>query len=196
MDNKKCARRLLGGSALALIIGLSSIPDPSWASPPPHAPAHGWRQKHDPYYLGYTGKRWERDYGVLDGRCNRQAIGGVLGGAVGAAVGSQVGDGSGRMIAILAGTVLGAVLGQELGRRMDAADQACIAHGLELLPDGQRMRWDSPEHGLDYTLTPRGPYRGGRECREFTLDVGGAWSGSQRAVGCRTGDGTWELRPL
>ena len=45
-----------------------------------------------------------KDYGVVEGRCNREAVGAVLGGVAGGAVGSQVGRGSGRDIAILAGT--------------------------------------------------------------------------------------------
>jgi len=34
---------------------------PALADPPDHAPAHGWRKKHDPAYVGYTGREWERD---------------------------------------------------------------------------------------------------------------------------------------
>ena len=29
------------------------------ADPPKHAPAHGWRKKHDPYYVGFSGYRWQ-----------------------------------------------------------------------------------------------------------------------------------------
>ena len=35
---------------------------PALSQPPPHAPAHGWRKKNDPYYVGYTGRQWERDF--------------------------------------------------------------------------------------------------------------------------------------
>ena len=32
-----------------------SFAAPVLADPPPWAPAHGWRKKHDPNYVGYTG---------------------------------------------------------------------------------------------------------------------------------------------
>src|SRR4051812_35658274 len=60
--------------ALLLVAGLSV---PALADPPDHAPAHGWRKKHDrgeredrddQGYEGYEGKRWDRDYAVLSGR--------------------------------------------------------------------------------------------------------------------------------
>ena len=70
-------------SALATVWSLAALADP-----PAHAPAHGWRKKHDPYYVGYTGTQWERDYDVTSGRCNREEIGAVLGGVAGGVVGS------------------------------------------------------------------------------------------------------------
>lgn len=191
---KQSRKNIIAGCTAALLVGLIALP--AFAAPPPHAPAHGWRAKHDPTYAGYTGHRWERDYGIIDGRCNRRAVAAILGGAVGGMIGSQVGDGSGRGIAILAGTVIGAVVGAEIGRRMDDADQACIAHGLELAKDGQRIRWDAPERGLNYTLTPLGPYRDEADCRVFSLDVGGAQRSETRGVGCRKPDGSWKLRSL
>jgi hypothetical protein len=90
----------------ALLLPLAPSAD---ADPPSHAPAHGWRKKHDPYYLGYSGKKWEQDYGILEGTCNREAVGAVLGGATGAAIGAAASDGKG--VAILVGAVLGAVVG-------------------------------------------------------------------------------------
>lgn len=165
------------------------------AAPPAHAPAHGWRAKNDPSYPGYTGKQWERDYGVIGGRCDRRSVASVLGGVVGGAVGSQIGDGSGRVIAILAGTVIGSMIGAEIGSRIDRADEACIAHSLELARDGQAVRWDG-DGGLRYTLTPLGPHRDQANCRVFSLDVDGAARSAKRGVGCRRDDGSWALRGL
>lgn len=78
----------------ALLLPASPV---AYTDPPPWAPAHGWRKKHDPYYQGYSGTHWEQDYGIINGKCNREAIGTALGGAVGGAIGSSVGkDGQGR----------------------------------------------------------------------------------------------------
>src|SRR2546429_9130975 len=105
--------------AFVALLSLGLLPVPSPADPPPWAPAHGWRKKNDPNYVGYTGKKWEKDYGVLDGRCNTAAVGAVLGGVVGGAVGSRVGNDSNRPVAIVTGTVLGAVVGAKVGAEID-----------------------------------------------------------------------------
>ncbi len=64
---------------------------PVFGDPPPWAPAHGWRKQHDPYYQGYTGRRWDNDYGVVDGRCDASAVLGTVGAVVGGAAGSRMG---------------------------------------------------------------------------------------------------------
>jgi surface antigen len=181
---------LLAACALAV-----AVPVNVYAQPPSHAPAHGWRKKHDPYYVGYTGKRWERDYGIVTGRCNREAIGAVLGGVVGGAVGAQVGQGDTRPVAIVIGTIAGAVIGASIGRNMDEADRACIGHALELAGNNTRVSWRSGDGATTYELTPtRGYTRGGRQCREFDLR---ATSGGQRHDGkgqaCQTAEGTWQI---
>ncbi len=73
---------------LALV--LAAFGTTAFADPPAHAPAHGWRKKHDPGYVGYSGDRWENDYEVSSGRCNREQIGAVLGGVAGGVIGSKV----------------------------------------------------------------------------------------------------------
>lgn len=185
------------GVTALLIAGawLAAVPGNVYADPPPWAPAHGWRKKNDPNYVGYTGRKWENDYGVINGQCNRQAVGAVLGGVVGGAVGSQIGKGSGREIAILVGTVAGAVIGAQIGRDMDRADQACIAHALELAGTRQRVSWPSADNRATFTLTPgTGFQRNGQTCREFSL-LRNAGSRSDTIPGraCRTGDGTWQI---
>src|SRR5438477_2820331 len=108
--------------AFVALLSLGLLPVPSPADPPPWAPAHGWRKKNDPNYVGYTGKQWTQDYGVLDGRCNSDKVGAVLGGVVGGAVGSQVVKGENRPVAIVVGTVLGAVIGSKIGAEVDNGD--------------------------------------------------------------------------
>lgn len=168
---------------------------PAAATPPPWAPAHGYRAKHGQHYLGYGGREWDRDYGTTGGRCNRADVGAVIGGAIGGAVGSTIGSGDTRVIAIIAGTVLGAVIGHEIGRDMDREDRACLGHSLELVSTGTTVRWDNPAYGVNYALTPTRDFRrDGRDCREFTLVTS---QGSRRESGsgraCRTGDGEWAM---
>ncbi|MGH8242728.1 MAG: glycine zipper 2TM domain-containing protein [Steroidobacteraceae bacterium] len=184
---------LFRAAALAAVAALVALP--ALADPPSHAPAHGWRKKNDPYYIGYTGRHWSDDYGVRSGRCDRDRAGAALGAVVGGAIGAAVSDGDDRLIAVLAGAMIGAVIGREIGDEMDDDDRACFGHSLELIEDGHRVDWDGARHGMLYTLTPDRRFeRDGRVCRHFTLVR--AFDG-RRIVkdgnACRYGEGDWRM---
>ncbi len=186
--------RMLAATMTLLFSAVMSAPA-ALADPPSHAPAHGWRKKHDPYYVGYTGYRWNDDYGIREGRCDRDRVGTVLGAVVGGAVGSTVGSDNNRLIAILAGATIGAIIGREIGRDMDRNDHACFGHSLELLDDGRRVHWDGARSGMRYTLTPEGRFkRDDRVCRKFTLvrESGGRRI-TKRGNACRYGEGEWRM---
>src|SRR5881628_3091802 len=93
-----------GSLAVIALVSLTFVHVPAPADPPPWAPAHGWRKKNDPNYVGYTGKKWDKDYGIIEGRCNSAAVGAVLGGAVGGVVGSRAANKEDRPVAIVVGT--------------------------------------------------------------------------------------------
>lgn len=186
---QQCMAAIATGVALALAMPAAL------GDPPPWAPAHGWRAKHDPLYLGYTGRKWGRDYGVLDGRCNRQAVGVVLGAAVGGAIGSQIGNGDGREVATIVGSVLGAVVGAGIGRDMDEKDRACLGHTLELAGVERSVAWTNPDSGAVYSVIPLGGYSDrGRSCREFVTRISAhSREESVRHKACTTGDGVWRI---
>ena len=173
---------------------LAPIAPSAYADPPPWAPAHGWRKKHDPYYVGYTGNKWDRDYDIIGGTCNRQAIGTVLGGAVGGAIGSTVGKGDNKTVAIIIGSVLGAVIGNKIGKDMDNADRGCLGHTLELGADHKPVFWENPENGLSYTVTPlKGFESNGLKCREYDLAISGSGiHDTRREKACQTSPGNWK----
>ncbi|MDY6948682.1 MAG: RT0821/Lpp0805 family surface protein [Pseudomonadota bacterium] len=168
---------------------------PALSDPPDHAKAHGWRKKNDPRYVGYTGREWERDYGVREGSCNRKAIGTVVGAAVGGAIGSQIGDGAGRAVAIIVGSVLGGVIGRELGEELDEGDRGCIGHALELAEPGQAVRWSNERTHVSYLLTPLAlSSKDSKNCRRFKLQAsGGQKSKTSEGRACRDGDGVWQM---
>lgn len=180
---------ILAAGALAFV-----VPAGTYADPPPWAPAHGKRKKGDDY-TGYTGKKWQKDYGVVGGRCNREAVGAVIGAVAGGAVGSQVGRGDGRDVAIVIGTIAGAAIGAQIGRDLDQTDRACIGHALELAGDKKRVTWLSADHGATYLLTPiRSFEHNGMNCREFDLRVtAGERKETRRGKACPGGDGTWRV---
>ena len=184
---------------VAAAAAFSILPLPSPAEPPAHAKAHGWRKKNDPNYVGYTGKKWEKDYGVLEGKCNTAAVGAVLGGAVGGVIGSQVGKDENRPVAIVVGTVLGAVIGSKIGAEIDAGDRGCMGHALELAAERKAVTWTNAQTGVRYTLTPTRNFKDGSlACREFTTVAAksGARGRSEPAkrVACRKGNGEWEVK--
>lgn len=190
MSTTSLAPALLLGAAL-----LAAVPPPSHGDPPPWAPAHGWRKKHDPYYTGYTGKKWGHDYGVYSGRCDRAAIMGVIGATTGAVIGSQVGKGDGRAVATIVGAVLGAVIGSQVGHEMDEADRACVGHALELAQDKRGVSWTNSRTGVNYSVMPLSVVEvSGRNCRRFSTRVG--YGGQQefiKGTACRGEGGVWQV---
>jgi surface antigen len=187
--------------AAATLLSLTFLPVPAPAEPPPWAPAHGWRKKNDPNYVGYTGKKWEKDYGVLEGKCNTAAVGAVLGGVVGGAVGSRVSNDKDRPVAIVIGTVLGAVIGSKIGAEIDNGDRGCMGHGLELAGEKRTVVWTNNATGVSYRMTPtRNFQQNGVPCREFTAQVSKGKKKKDKhaeniqGVACRSGAGNWEVR--
>ena len=184
-------------ATMTLLVSAAVVAPAALADPPPHAPAHGWRKKHDPYYVGYTGRQWADDYGIRSGRCDRDrshvatAVGAVAGGVIG----SKVASDENKLIAILAGAAIGAVIGNEIDKELDDDDRRCFGHSLELLEDGRRVQWDGARSGMFYTLTPTARFeRDGRVCRRFTLvrDFSGKQIRKQ-ASACRYGEGEWRM---
>lgn len=196
---------LIGGAGAAL------------ADPPAWAPAHGYHGKdrdkdkgrhrdrehdhrhggHDDdrgeYYVGYSGREYHRDFGIVQGRCNREEVGAVLGGVVGGVIGNQVADRPDRTVATILGAAAGALLGAKIGRDMDERDRACMGQALELGASGQRVRWTNESTGRRYELVPAGgPSGDGAACREFTLvSFTGSERRESRGLACQERPGIW-----
>jgi surface antigen len=183
--------------ALVALVSIALIPVPSPAEPPPHAKAYGWRKKNDPNYVGYTGKRWDKDYGVVGGRCNTGEVGAVLGGAVGGVIGSRA-DKEDRAVAIILGTAIGAVIGSKIGQSIDEADRACMGHSLELAARKDTVVWTNSATGVTYHMTPTRNFQEGKQhCREFTTELHASKGNRHETitgVACRKPGGAWELR--
>ncbi len=127
---------------LALASAAASLPATSvLADPPRHAPAHGYRDKHDRDYRGdrhrsaYDSRgryrephRIDRNSHVWRGRdgryyCRRDngTTGLLIGAGVGALAGHELAGNGDRTL----GAVLGGVLGGVLGREIDRGDIRC-----------------------------------------------------------------------
>jgi surface antigen len=168
---------------------------PVFADPPDHAPAHGWRKKNDPHYVGYTGTKWERDYDIASGSCNREEIGAVLGGVAGGVIGSRVGSEENRTVAVIIGAAAGALIGAKIGRKLDESDRGCVGHALEIGSAGRRVTWNNPETRVSYVLVP-GEVRTANAgtCRDFTLTATlGAEKSQRKGKACQNSVGVWKV---
>lgn len=189
-----------------LALGLCGIALGAAADPPDHAPAHGHRNKHERHHdrddddHDHHGRRGpnavvvqpvvvEQRYGVLNGHCNRQALGTVLGGVAGGVVGNQVSNGDPAATAI--GTVVGALLGNAAAQSFDQLDRGCSQQVLQYAQDGRPVQWVNG--ATTYVMTPAGMFRqGDRHCRNFVMLVrsgGQQWQENRRA--CRGPGDSW-----
>jgi surface antigen len=206
LDGRAVSWRLIVPAVFLLLLVAAS----AGATPPPWAPAHGYRNKHpQPYYYDYEDQYYEDDdylpwlkpghYSDFlgGGRCNREKLGAVLGGVLGGVAGSRVGDGKGKTVATITGTVIGILVGQSIGRYMDETDQYCTGQTLEYAPDKASVSWRDPDTGSVYQVTPVRTYQSAAEsyCREYLADalIGGR---RQQVYGtaCRQPDGSWQRR--
>jgi surface antigen len=181
--------------ATLLVVSLAAWSAPVFADPPAHAPAHGWRKKHDPNYVGYTGNQWERDFDISSGSCNRQEIATVIGGIAGGVIASRVAQPENRTVATIVGAIAGAVIGNRIGKELDEADRGCFGHALEIAQPGQRITWTNEAMGVRYELSPGADRpRNGAACREYTLvTIAGRERSPQTGVACQSQPGVWQV---
>jgi surface antigen len=179
---------------IASLSGALLLATAAFADPPAHAPAHGWRKKNDPEYVGYTGTKWERDYDVSSGHCNREEIGAVLGAAVGGVIGNKSSD-EHRTVATILGAAAGALIGAKIGRELDEADRGCVGHVLEIGEPGRRVTWVNSRTGVSYVLIPdSGKKVGGKACRNFVLTARrGDRKEERRGTACQVRAGEWSF---
>jgi len=157
--------------------------------PPPWAPAHGYRRKHDQGRTVY-----QAPYGIATGICDRTLIGAAVGGAAGGLIASEVAHGKHRAEAIAGGALLGILLGGSIGNAIDQLDERCVGQVLEHAGSDQTVGWRNPDSGASYQVTPRRTWQEeGRYCREYTTTVR-IDGRPQQAWGtaCRQPDGSWE----
>jgi surface antigen len=179
---------------MVFLLGLAATVT-GFAEPPSHAPAHGWRAKHNTYYVGYMGKRWHDDYGIRSGRCNREAVATVLGGIVGATIGSEISDDGHEAVAIIIGAAAGALIGNKIGRELDEADRSCFGHALEIAEPGQVVTWTNSETGVKYEMAlGRNSGDHGDSCRRYMLlGTVGHTKSFRQGIACQTEPGVWDV---
>ena len=207
--------RLGLAAAAALMLAAAPVAT-AYADPPPWAPAHGWRAKHDKHRHGrreevqvyqhddrsdrtrqpvifQEGPSFGCDRSLLTG--NKTLLAQILGGAGGAVAGAQFGQGTGKLAATAGGALLGVLLGTEVGSSLDAADAACVHESLEYADTGRPVVWRNPDAGAQYSVVPTRTYQAaGTYCREYTTRARvGDRSQETYGTACRQPDGSWRI---
>jgi surface antigen len=125
------------------------------------------------HYVGFTGTKWERDYEISSGHCNREQIGAVAG----SVIGSRAGRRENRTVAIIIGAAAGALPGAKIGREMDEGDRRCVGHALV---------W--------YAVVPGKSGGSSGKCREFTLTATlGSENSRRTGKACQSSTGVWKI---
>ena len=129
---------------------------------------------------------------------SNQESGIITGAAVGGVLGNSVGGSN--AIATAAGILVGAYVGGRIGESMDKTDRMQVSRTLEGTKTGRYRKWNNPDSGTRYTVTPTRTYvrqRGrssSQPCREFTTtaNIGGT---TEKIFGtaCRMDDGSWKI---
>lgn len=134
-------------------------------------------------FIGYTGKGWASDFGVLKGQCDAKLV----------------------QAEALKGQITGQmahVEGQDSFRKLFPANQMvdayavdshCFGHTMELVPSGQAVRWLNPVTGVGVYLSP-----GARSdsCRSFLgMTIVNGEKKKFRGDVCSPSKGVWQLQP-
>jgi surface antigen len=152
----------------------------------------------NPIYLGYAGRKWARDYGVLNGYCDRQAVSAAIDEKSGAASGSRRSQPEAHAVATVVGAVLGGPAEALAGRDMGERDRACLGQALELAGAEQSVAWSDNDRGIAYRMIPLGGFPDqGKSCREFVTRIVNKEHQERgetvRHKACSTGDGVWQV---
>lgn len=125
----------------------------------------------------------------------KENAGMIVGGLLGGVLGHQVGGGKGRTAATALGTLIGASIGGSVGRSMDDMDRMKVGATLETTRTGVTSRWENPDTGYEYAVTPTKTYETAEgPCREYTMDaVIGGKTEQVYGTACRQPDGSWKI---
>jgi hypothetical protein len=144
-------RVVLMGS-LSVLMGLSLTEIKAQASPAVN-------------YIGYTGKQWTKDYGVLAGQCDSVAF-----------QDTSMNPPSAVLV------------DSDINHPIDTH---CFGHTLELVPTGKSAQWNNPVTGTNFFLTPG---KHSDKCRTFNgIKVANGESQPLKGVACSNSPGQWKI---
>jgi len=142
-------------------------------------PSHSANAKN---FIGYTGKGWNSDFGVLRGQCDAKVVQGeALKGAL-----------LEQMALVQAGPAFQSIFPHSTLVDALAVDSHCFGHTLELVPSGQAVRWLNPVNGVGVYLSPGAK---SDTCRTFLgVTIVNGEKRKFRGEACSPTKGAWQIQ--
>ena len=95
-------------------------------------------------FIGYTGKGWNSDFGVLRGQCDTRLV----------QAEALKGNIIEQMAYVEVTEAFKIIFPESQAIESFAVDSYCFGHTMELVPSGQAVRWLNPANGVGVYLSP------------------------------------------
>lgn len=95
-------------------------------------------------FIGYTGKGWNSDFGVLRGKCEAKLVHEE----------AMKGTSTNLMAYVESNELFRTIFPESQLVDAVAVDSHCFGHTMELVPSGQAVRWLNPVNGVGVYLSP------------------------------------------
>ena len=133
-------------------------------------------------FIGYTGKGWNSDFGVLRGQCDGKMVQGE------ALKGTLIE----QMALVQPGPAFQSIFPQSILVDALAVDSHCFGHTMELVPSGQAVRWLNPVNGMGVYLSPGAK---SDTCRTFLgVTILNGEKKKFRGEVCSPSKGAWQIQ--
>lgn len=137
---------------------------------------------HAKNFIGYTGKGWNNDFGVLRGQCDAK---GVQSEALKGTLLEQ-------MAHVQSDPAFQSIFPQSVLLDALAVDSHCFGHTMELVPSGQAVRWLNPVNGVGVYLSPGAK---SDTCRTFLgVTIINGEKKKFRGEVCSPNKGAWQIQ--
>lgn len=137
---------------------------------------------HAKNFIGYTGKGWNNDFGVLRGQCEArlvqsEALKGTL---------------TEQMAYVESNDAFKVIFTETQLVDAFAVDSHCFGHTLELVPSGQAVRWLNPVNGVGVYLSPGAK---SDTCRTYLgVTIVNGEKTKFRGEACSPSKGAWQIQ--
>jgi hypothetical protein len=133
-------------------------------------------------FIGYTGKGWNNDFGVLRGQCDAKLVQNeALKGAL-----------TEQMAYVESTDAFKTIFTETELVDAFAVDSHCFGHTMELVPSGQAVRWLNPVNGVGVYLSPGAK---SDTCRTYLgVTIVNGEKTKFRGEVCSPSKGTWQIQ--